>query len=85
MALDLLMKQYLIILIFALSIVACATTERFEKRYKTWIGLNKTELINALGKPQDIIEAIIETPPFLQSKTTSFIWSVFMMQLTSIM
>ena len=49
------MKKYISILFVTIVITACVTTERFESKYKKWIGSNKTELISAYGKPQNVI------------------------------
>ncbi len=49
------MNKYIPILFISIALTACVTTERFEKRYKTWIGNTKTKLINAYGEPQNII------------------------------
>ena len=49
------MKNHIFILFISIVLTACVTTERFEKRYKTWIGFNKEKLVNAYGQPQNII------------------------------
>ena len=45
------MKRIALCLIFTFLLLACATSQKYDKELKGWIGKNETSLIQAWGRP----------------------------------
>ena len=51
------LKYSFYLCITVLCLASCATESRFERKYSSWIGSDREELMSAWGKPQVILMA----------------------------